>query len=601
MPANSIGSTSLILSTQSDQLTAGLQQAGSQINNWSKTTAQQTQNHFAGLGKDIGNKLSTGINAATSGLGKGAFSGLGGALSSALGGLKSVVGGAGSALGGVLGLALKTGLGAALGPIGLVLTTALAAATAPLEKMNELLSLQRQAETIGMAASELQGMELLVKKVGLDAGQTVQMLEQMGRNITDINVHREISQGDKSGKIGGGAELSSAGRGAAAVLDKLGVSVQSLASLPLEEQFKQVADAINQIPRGAQQAAAAMAIFGDSGARLLPILQKGSSGISEFIAEAKKSGAILSDGDIAKAAEAAKQVKEAKETISRTWEAMINRITVAVAPIVSTLAKSLDAGFKVVQPFFDWVARGFETAADIISAFFDEVVSVAQQVGDWIKQAGASVGVAFEKLPTIQEAVSAGFRAIGYVGAVVWDSLKAGAGGLSIAFGYIVKGLASVWDSLMDVLKALDRLPSELKPDWLQGAINSLENLKIGKAGDGMIDWGKNAIKNWGNSLDQVDKWFDKIANKQKQNVVKNAQQAAEAVAAVFQPVQAALKGSKEEYDITTKFDFESKFGKQPQQNVQGQQLNEQKKANEKLDKLISAVEKITPVEFNVV
>lgn len=72
-------------------------------------------------------------------------------------------------------------------------------------------------------------------------------------------------------------EAASGGGAAADALAGLGISAQSIATLAPEDQFAQVAAAISAIADPAQRSAAAMAIFGKSGAELLPLFAEGGA------------------------------------------------------------------------------------------------------------------------------------------------------------------------------------------------------------------------------------------------------------------------------------------------------------------------------------
>jgi hypothetical protein len=72
-------------------------------------------------------------------------------------------------------------------------------------------------------------------------------------------------------------EAASGGGAAADALAGLGISAQSIATLAPEDQFSQVAAAISSIADPAQRSAAAMAIFGKSGAELLPLFGDGGA------------------------------------------------------------------------------------------------------------------------------------------------------------------------------------------------------------------------------------------------------------------------------------------------------------------------------------
>jgi hypothetical protein len=85
---------------------------------------------------------------------------------------------------------------------------------------------------------------------------------------------------------------------------------------PSEAIFRDVADAIAKIPGPAQQASAAVAIFGRGGQSLLPILLSGAEGFNKFGEEAEKAGLILADGTIDRLEEVSNAAKKVKQEIS---------------------------------------------------------------------------------------------------------------------------------------------------------------------------------------------------------------------------------------------------------------------------------------------
>jgi len=72
-------------------------------------------------------------------------------------------------------------------------------------------------------------------------------------------------------------EAATAGGAASDAIVDLGLSTAALTKLAPEEQFSQVAAAISKIENPAQRSAAAMAIFGKSGAELLPLFADGGA------------------------------------------------------------------------------------------------------------------------------------------------------------------------------------------------------------------------------------------------------------------------------------------------------------------------------------
>ncbi len=522
MAANSIGNAALVLSTDGQQLTQGLSTAGSQIKAWGDKTASSTKGSFGGIGSAIGGLLTSGIGLATGG-------------------------------------------------VGLLVGTMIAAITAPAEKLQELLNLDKQAKTIGVSASELQGMGLMLQKVGVDANGANQVFALMGKNIADA------SQGH--------------GR-AFPALQALGIDAKALLNLPLTEQFKAIGDAINKLPPGAEQAQAALHIFGGEGARLLPILQKGSVGIDEFITHAKSTGAVLSDAQIKQGADAQRAVKESSELIKQTWDGLIGRVTVAIAPVVKFWANAFQKGFELITPIFDWLSRAWEEEGLIITAVFTKFGEWVQDAIDWAKELTSGWGLFGDQFPTIKEVVRASFLAMGLAGAVVWDSLKAGAGAVSISLGYLVKGIGWVWNAFADLINLAQKIPEDVRPKWVDDFTNSINSTRvnINTAGNGLVSWGDKQIASWGSSLTKVNDWFAKIGTGTVAKVADGAKVALQNLQAMFKPVQAALKGSKEDYEIRTKATFDAKWGTDAATNMANKALAEQKLTNQKLDKINDAI-----------
>jgi len=70
-------------------------------------------------------------------------------------------------------------------------------------------------------------------------------------------------------------------------LDELGISLEALKGMQPEEQFLRIADAIKAIQDPAKRTAAAVAVFGRSGTKLLPLLLEGKRGIRALMQEAE--------------------------------------------------------------------------------------------------------------------------------------------------------------------------------------------------------------------------------------------------------------------------------------------------------------------------
>ena len=125
----------------------------------------------------------------------------------------------------------------------------------------------------GISTQTLQG-------YGLAASQSGVSTELMGKSLQKLTVIQGKAQnGNKA---------------AADAFSAIGLSMQDLAGLSPEKTFEAVADAISKLPTVAKQSAAAVALFGKSGADLLPIFQEGTGYLAKMRREAEELGIVLS-------------------------------------------------------------------------------------------------------------------------------------------------------------------------------------------------------------------------------------------------------------------------------------------------------------------
>jgi len=125
----------------------------------------------------------------------------------------------------------------------------------------------------GISTQTLQG-------YGLAANQSGVSTETMGKSLQKLSlVQLKAQNGNKAAQDSFAA---------------IGLSMEDLAGLSPEQTFEAVTDAISKLPTVAQQSAAAVALFGKSGAELLPIFQEGTGYLARMRKEAEELGIVLS-------------------------------------------------------------------------------------------------------------------------------------------------------------------------------------------------------------------------------------------------------------------------------------------------------------------
>lgn len=206
-----------------------------------------------------------------------------------------------------IGISL-TGLGAL--PLGTLLTLAKFSASAGS-------ALQNLATQTGLSVGQLAALQSMAKLAGVDVAGVAGAFNNLNKEIVALNA-------------GAVASVSAFAR--------LGIQYKDLAGQSTFSQFVKVADAIAKLPTPAERAAAALDIFGKSGAALLPVINQGGKAIEEA---AKRFG----DLGIIIGAEAAASVAAFDDVLTEIilqMAAIKNVIGAAAAEIFLPIARAIE-------------------------------------------------------------------------------------------------------------------------------------------------------------------------------------------------------------------------------------------------------------------
>lgn len=217
------------------------------------------------------------------------------------------------------------GLGAAIAAGGTAIATPLAMMTASAAASGDELS--KMADRTGASVEALSELKHA-------AEQSDVSFEQLGGGIKIMQ--KNLAAGDKA-------------------FAALGLNVESLLALEPDKQFEVIAERISSIQNPAERTAAAMAIFGKSGADLLPLMIGGAKGIQELRNEAKALGLQVSTKDAQAAtlfgdtwANLLKVFRDVRIEIGNALIPILTGIAKALIPIVVTAAKWISENRKLV-------------------------------------------------------------------------------------------------------------------------------------------------------------------------------------------------------------------------------------------------------------
>jgi hypothetical protein len=285
-----------------------------------------------------------------------------------------------------------------------------------------LVSVTSQAASglIGMASAAAESIDVL-SKLAARAGLTYEEIAglQYAGDLAGVGIDEIGNALTKADKVFVAAANGS--KSAAEAFSKIGISFDQLNGKSSAERFQLISDALAGMPSTAERTAAALALFGKSGAGLLPLFQEGAAGLQAMQAEAKKFGLGLTDLQ-------GKNVEGMNDSFTRAE----NAIKGVVTQVVANLAPGVE---KVVNMFANFVrdsdgvnlgvkiADGLYQGADYLASVADSFLAGTADVWDFVQGVidvwSGSVTV-FSKAISFAQGVFNSFSAIGSgIGAVL--------------------------------------------------------------------------------------------------------------------------------------------------------------------------------------
>lgn len=210
----------------------------------------------------------------------------------------------------------------------------------------------------------------------------------------------------------------------------IGLSAATLSRMSPEEQFYKIADAIAKIDDPTRRSAAAMKIFGDAGAQILPLLSSGSDGINAMKQEARDLGVSVSDS-------AAKMSAEYNDAIARmttVCDSLKMSLSEALLPVLTTAADWI----KKISTYVSKFARENPTATKSIVAISASVIGLIASISGFTRAVVASTAACKTLWAALQLLGKAGPLLLGLTAAIT-------AAGVAAAFYFSQKRDTDVW------------------------------------------------------------------------------------------------------------------------------------------------------------
>ena len=262
------------------------------------------------------------------------------------------------------------------------------------------------AQRLGMAVEPLQALQLAAQMAGVN-------------DLTAVLQKMSITLGQATN---GSAQAQQA-------LAGIGLSVDQLASMAPDEQFRAISASIAAIQDPAQRAAAAVAIFGEQGVALLPLMSQNLAEVQERL---ERLGVVLS----ADQTEAIESMNDALTLVQATFDGIIGQVVGNLAPVVESLANEI---LSMVESFNSVSGSGGEGIANTITVAMLDIADYLAGVFD-------SAIIQFQEFGGLMETVGSVFQFVGNVFVAVSESIRAAfnvfelvANSLEIALGAVLE------------------------------------------------------------------------------------------------------------------------------------------------------------------
>jgi len=259
----------------------------------------------------------------------------------------------------------------------------------------ETLGLQR---VMGGTAEEMSALRGAAKLSGIDMGQ-------FGKSMGFLS-----------------KQMANNGKGLAAI----GVSAKDATGKmrPTAAVLKDVANWFNKAEPGAQRTAAALAIFGKSGAALLPFLSKGAKGIEELEGKTRKYGLVLSGKQL----DNVKAQTKAQRELGMAMEGTKLQFGASMAPVMTKLNTSLaDLLPKLTRgltPAFTALGLAANTMVGELDSRMPAIEAGATKLGSKIGDVAEAFQANWPEIRSTIENVAKGLERAGQFAQTLWGAFK---------------------------------------------------------------------------------------------------------------------------------------------------------------------------------
>ncbi|GGO38144.1 hypothetical protein GCM10010991_34970 [Gemmobacter aquaticus] len=242
------------------------------------------------------------------------------------------------------------------------------------------------------------------------------------------------------------SEAASGSGAAVGALRRLNLTAAELQALPLDQRIVAIQDALTRFVPEAERAAVASDLFGDRAA--LAFLRIDSATLRDAARDVQDFGVAVSAADAA-------QIERTGDAIARLsliWTGLVNRLTVAVAPALETIATKLADMARATGPIGQAITALFDNLGRLASyaATFAAVMAgrwVARMAAAALSVRGLATALVFLRGALIRTGIGALIVGAGEL-VYQFSQLVARVGGVGEAFRLLGDLASEVWSRI---------------------------------------------------------------------------------------------------------------------------------------------------------
>ena len=319
------------------------------------------------------------------------------------------------------------------------------------------------ADAFGISTQALQEWQYAANSVGIEGDKVSDIMKDVSDKIGDAFLN------------GGGAAVD--------VIQQLNLDLEELVQLRPDEQLQAIGVQLQGLPKPAQ--VQILESLASDASLLLPLLENNSAALRELAAEAQKRGAILSEEELQRLADADK----AFDRIKAQLDGFVKRVTGELAPTFEQLANDID----------EFLTSNPQMIGDIVEAFRSLVTVTTEWLSGFLGSKDAIAG-SFSTLANGANGLYQTFLAL-------FRGVQAFAAGGAEVFARVIYDVNRLYAEALELANRVG-LASDESVQAAQARVQNLaatvQDLEAKSEGykQGMIEAGKAAATAFGNAYD---------------------------------------------------------------------------------------------------